>query len=277
MHLAQSERPELPWHFEDIDLSTVDAAAARADEALVLLLAAASFVESASHVYAANLVSHFAAAPRVASWLAQHWEPEELQHGRALRGYVERVWPEYDWQRAYDGFFADYRRLCTPEALEPRRSLELAARCVVETGTATLYRAIARQAREPVLRALAERIGRDEIGHYRHFLRHFREHQAHERNSRLRVLRTLLDRVLEERVEDAECGLRHAYAERHRGQRLERAQLRAMNARIRTLVRAAYPYEMAVRMLLHPLALPAGLRALLKPPLVLGARWLILG
>lgn len=265
------------WRLEDIDLGAVDLEAARADEALVLLLAAASFVESAAHVYAANLVRHFEAHPGVARWLVEQWEPEELQHGRALRAYVELVWPDYRWERAYEAFFAEYRALCGPQALEPRPALELAARCVVETGTATLYRAIARQAREPVLRALAEHISRDEVGHYRHFYRYFREQQAAERNSRLRVLRVLLDRVLEERVEDAECGLRHAFAERRRGHEPDHKGLAEASARIRKLVRSAYPYEMAARMLLRPLALPAAVRAVIKPPLVLGARWLILG
>ena len=63
-------------------------------------------------------MAHYAAYPEVAEWLQQHWEPEELQHGRALRRYVEAVWPEFDWPAAYDSFFAEYSRLCTTEELE---------------------------------------------------------------------------------------------------------------------------------------------------------------
>ncbi len=267
----------LPWHLEDIDLRHADAKAVRDDEPLLLLLAASSFVESASHLYAGNLVEHFGADAEVSAWLAQHWEPEELQHGRALRAYVARVWPDYDWERAYAAFFGEYSALCTPEELQPVRGLELVARCVVETGTATLYQTISRHARDPVLRALTKRISRDEIGHYRHFYRYFRTYQRTERNSRLRALRTIVRRVLDERVEDAECGLRHAIAERYRESAPDPARLGAMTVRIRALVRDAYPYEMAARMLLKPLALPALLGDIIRPPLILAARWLILG
>jgi rubrerythrin len=266
----------LPWRFEDLDLRSVDAAAVRDDEPLLLLLAAASFVESASHLYAGNLVEHFRPDDRVASWLGEHWEPEELQHGRALRAYVERVWPGYDWERAYRAFFEEYRALCAPEALEPLRGLELVSRCVVETGTATLYRAIARSAREPTLRALAGRISRDEIGHYRHFYRYFRSYQRAERSSRPRIAAAMVRRLLMERHEDAECGLRHAAAERYRGQRPDPARLRAITVRIRALVRGAYPYEMGAALLLKPLALSARLIRLIRPPLIVGARWFIL-
>ncbi len=267
----------LPWRVEDIDFRAIDAAAAREDEPLLLLVAACSFVESAAHVYAGNLIGHFAADARISAWLARHWEPEELQHGRALRAYVERVWPDYDWPRAYAAFFADYGRLCTPEDLEPVRSLELVARCVVETGTATLYRAISRSAREPTLRALAARISRDEIGHYRHFHRAFRRYQRGERSSRPRVLRAIVHRLLDERREDAECGLRHAVAERYRDAGPDPARLRAVTARIRTLVRDAFPYQMGAGLLLKPLRLPARLARLVRPPLVLAARWVVLG
>lgn len=272
MHAVQ-----LPWRLEDIDLRRVEAAAASEDEPLLLLLAASSFVESASHVYARNLAEHFGADPEVSAWLAQHWEPEELQHGRALRAYVAAVWPDYDWDRAYAAFFDDYSALCTPEALEPVRGLELLARCVVETGTSTLYRAVSRSAREPVLRALADRISRDEVSHYRHFYRYFRSYQRTERNSRLRRLRVIVHRLLEEKLEDAECGLRHAIAERYRRAEPDPGRLRAFTTRIRRLVRDAYPYNMGAGLLLKPLALSPRVTSLVRGPLVLGARWLILG
>lgn len=267
----------LPWRVEDMDFGAIDADAVRDDEPLLLLIAACSFVESAAHVYAGNLIGHFSGDERISEWLSRHWEPEELQHGRALRAYVERVWPDYDWPRAYAAFFADYSRLCTAEDLEPVRGLELVARCVVETGTATLYRAISRSAREPTLRALAARISRDEIGHYRHFHRAFRRYQGRERSSRTRVLRALVHRLLDERREDAECGLRHAIAARYRDAAPDPGRLRSLTARIHALVRNAYPYEMGAALLLKPLRLPARVVKFVRPPLVLAARWVVLG
>ncbi|MGC3962246.1 MAG: hypothetical protein QM803_02685 [Rhodocyclaceae bacterium] len=80
---------------------------------MLYLLAASSFIEIASDTYAANLAEYFEGDPEVVAWLSDHWEREEVQHGRALRSYVNRVWPDFDWQTAYDSFFDEYSKLCT--------------------------------------------------------------------------------------------------------------------------------------------------------------------
>ncbi len=46
----------MPWRIEDIDLSRIDREAAAADEDLLLLLCASSFIESGSDLYTANSV-----------------------------------------------------------------------------------------------------------------------------------------------------------------------------------------------------------------------------
>ena len=135
---ANSDR----WSLDDIPLDCIDTARVRPREELFLLLAGASFVESGSDLYTRNLLEQFHDDAEVSSWLTTRWEPEELRHGRALRAYVNRVWPEFDWQAAFAAFIADYAQGCTTEELEPTRCLEMAARCVVEMGTATYYRAI---------------------------------------------------------------------------------------------------------------------------------------
>jgi hypothetical protein len=43
----------------------------------------------------------------------------------------------------------------------------VAARCVVETGTATFYRMLSELSREPVLKHLAAEISADELRHYK--------------------------------------------------------------------------------------------------------------
>ena len=67
----------------------------------------------------------------------------------------------------------------------------LAARCVVETGTATYYRALEQATDEPVLRDLTRRIANDEVRHYKHFFRHFNALADRERLGRTRVLAAL--------------------------------------------------------------------------------------
>ena len=139
---ARSEpvNADLPWRIEGIELGDLQPQAVRDDEQLFFMLACASFIESGSDLYTRNLVEHYRRFPDTEEWLVRRWEKEELQHGRALRGYIQMVWPGYDWEAAFRRFFADYGPRCSMEELEPSPALEMAARCVVETGTATYSR-----------------------------------------------------------------------------------------------------------------------------------------
>ena len=150
----------------------------RADDAMFLLVTSASFIESGSDTYTGNLLERFADDAEVGGWLREQWEPEELGHGRMLKAYVQHVWPELDWDAAYAGFFAEYAKVCTLQALEPTRGQEMAARCVVEMGTTIYYHALHDACREPVLRELAWNIRGDEVQHYKHFYAFFPEISA---------------------------------------------------------------------------------------------------
>ena len=244
------------WSVEDLPLDRVDAGRVRPREELFLLLAGASFVETASDLYTRNLVEQFEGDAEVAMWLTRHWEPEELQHGRALRAYVNRVWPEFDWQAAFDAFVAEHRRYCTGEELEATPGLEMAARCVVEMGTATYYRAIQIVSDEPVLGRLAALIQRDEVRHYRHFYRYFNMYNGVEQNNRARVLGALGRRLRVLLRSDVERGSWYPYQARHAHASRDGREFRRAIARTTTLVRSNYPAPMAIKMLLKPLALP---------------------
>ncbi|HEY8024324.1 MAG TPA: ferritin-like domain-containing protein, partial [Burkholderiaceae bacterium] len=142
------------WTITDIPFQNIDKSAVRDDEFLFLTLASASFVEILSETFSNNLVEHFRDDRDIVDWLTRCWQREEVQHGQALRTYVQAVWPEFDWHLAYEGFRNQYAAICTVEQLEPNRALELMARCVVETGTSSFYRALQQYASEPVLREL---------------------------------------------------------------------------------------------------------------------------
>ena len=118
----------LPWRLEDIDLASIDPITAARNEDLIVLLCASSFVESGSDLYSNNLSIYFDGDEPVQTWLDKHWEPEELQHGRALRAYIARVWPDFDWDYAFAEFFSEYSKTCKVEDFEKTRGLELAAR-----------------------------------------------------------------------------------------------------------------------------------------------------
>lgn len=258
----------MTWSVDEIDYDAIDVSRVRPNRTLFYLLTSASYMESGSDTYAGNLARHYAETPEAASWLRQHWEHEELQHGLALRRYVEHVWPEFDWEAGYERFFGEYRLTCNDDNLETSRALEMAARCVVETGTASYYRALAAASDEPVLRDLARRISSDEVGHYKHFFRYFNDLNGRERHGRLKVLGVIARRLLEIKNDDAEISLRNILRVERGQDDIPAADVAALNSRCSDVVRHNLPIEMTIKMLLRPLHLHARVERLVHRPLV---------
>ena len=255
---------DIPWHAIRHD------AVAHAD-ALFYLLASASLMESATDLYTENLIDFFADDEEVTSWLANHWLPEELQHGRALRRYVEAAWPEFDWEPARGRFVEEFRPFCDV-ALEPSRSLEMASRCVVETGTAAYYRTLSRASPDPVLGILTRHIAEDEVRHYKHFYRYFRKYQDREAPGRSAVVPALWRRVRMTGGDDSYIVLKHVYGTRHPGEPFDIEVYRRLRREGRTLLRDHVPHEMGVRMLLKPLGLGPRTQRLVLPVITALAR-----
>jgi hypothetical protein len=258
---------DLPWTLESLDLGHIDHTRIRDDEDLFFLLCSASFVESGSDLYSQNLIAHFAGDAELQHWLDAHWQHEELQHGRALGAYVRAVWPEFDWERGFHAFWKEYGAVCTAEQLESRRGLELAARCVVETGTASLYRALNEITREPVLQQLTTNIKRDEVRHFKYFYQHYRRYRERERLPRRQVLGAIVRRVREVKSEDSDIALRHVFNVRYPQQCGDEAAFRRVSNHAQGLLRRHIPAQMTVKMLLKPLELPARLQDTLARPL----------
>ena len=255
------------WKIEDLDFSRIARGEVRQDDNLFYLVACASLIESGSDLYTQNLVDFFQGDDEVTAWLSRYWEAEELQHGQALRAYVSYVWPEFDWETAYGGFLEEYATLCKVDLLSPTRGLELAARCVVETGTASYYRALARATDEPVLRDLASRIATDEVSHYKHFYRFFRRYRQEERLGRLRVLGIIGRRTLELKSEDADCAVRHVVRTRSPERAGDAAYVRQLSARINGTVRTNLSPGATLKMLMRPLELPARVETVIQYPI----------
>src|SRR5437763_4067038 len=246
------------WQLEDVALDRIDRRAVAEDWLTFRIVVTASFIETGSDLYAHNLVEFFAGDTELGRWLAHSWEPEELRHGAALRAYVERVWPAFDWAARFRAFLDEYSRTCTIEELEPTRALELAARCIVEMGTSALYRSIHAYAPEGVLRRLAALIYADEVRHYKTFLRHFHRYQRSERQPRTRVGRTLVRRLLATSGEYGRCAYRHIwdFAATRKGETFE-TSYRGFGRDLTRIIRRHAPSEMLTRMTLKPLELPA--------------------
>jgi len=264
-----------PWSIEDVPYHDLAQDMVRDDEHLFYIVASASFIEITSDLYTRNLVACYQGDREITNWLEEHWVKEELQHGQALKRYVQSAWPDFDWEGAYRTFLAEYGPLCTADQLASTRALEMAARCVVETGTAAFYRMLSDQCREPVLKQLAARISADEVRHYKYFYRYFRRYQALERPSRINVLRTLWRRAVEVDAEDAFCAFKAAFLTRNPGIPFERNQYRIYRDGIVQIARRHLPLGMAIKMLLRPLDLNAVVRRAVLPAMTSAVRLIL--
>ena len=263
------------WSLDDIPWYSIAHDAIAQHEAFFYLVASASFMESGTDLYTENLVEHFAGDEEVTSWLTNYWLPEELQHGRALRRYVETAWPDFDWEPAYRRFVEEFRPYCDA-ALERARSLEMASRCVVETGTASYYTTLGRASPDPVLAMLARRIASDEVRHYKHFYRYFRTYRDAERPGRAKVAPALWRRLRMTGGDDSFVVLKPVYRARHPGNPFDMRVYCNIRQKGRDLVRDHFPHEMSVRMMLRPLGLGPRIQRAAVPIAVAIARRLIL-
>jgi len=96
------------WSLDSIDWLALRHDAVVGNDAVFYLIASASFVEATTDLYTRNLIDYFADDDEITEWLQAHWLPEELQHGQALRRYVQLAWPEFDWDGAYEKFVPEF-------------------------------------------------------------------------------------------------------------------------------------------------------------------------
>jgi hypothetical protein len=250
-----STRNNQRWKAEDIDFTRIDLPAIRDDSDMVLVLAASSFLEITAPLYANNLAEFNHRRGDIADWLLHVWMPEEIEHGRAMKAYVQNAWPEFDWDRAYGSFLREFHRYCGRERYQPSPALEMLARCVTETGAATSYKALRDAAREPVLRALLDQMQRDEVRHYKYFLRYFHEYNDEERNSRTKLLKVVAKRTLRVYDEDMLIAFKHAQSDSI----TPRDYMQTMR-QLRRVTLPHYPVEQAVKMIAQPLGLSGSAR-----------------
>lgn len=256
---------EASWSVDAIPYHRLERARVELDTQLFYLLSSASFIEITSDLYTRNLVELFGDDRETVDWLKQGWEPEELQHGVALKRYVQTAWPDFDWDAAYRSFFAEFSRCCSVENLAPNPALELAARCVVETGTSSFYRMLGEASFEPVLTQLADYVAADEVRHDKHFYQYFRKYCEHQRQGRVAIFRTLLNRATEIQSEDAFIAFKHIYLARNPAAEFHRSDYDSYRERVKRLAKQHFPQEMAVKMILKPLGFGAAMGRMAVP------------
>src|SRR3546814_19558312 len=83
------------------------------------------------------------------------------------------------------------------ESIRGSRAGELVARCMVEVGTSSYYRALGDAATEPALKAICRFIAGDELRHYKLFYDHLKRFLEQDKIGTLTRLRLALGRILD--------------------------------------------------------------------------------
>jgi hypothetical protein len=239
------------------------------------IVASASFVEITSDLYTRNLVEFFEDDAEIVSWLRAVWEAEELGHGARLKSHVMTAWPDFDWGSAYARYHDEFRLHCTQAGMAASQAEELVALCVVETGTASLYRMLANASDEPRLHQIAASIGSEEIGHYKRFLRYLLRYRARGRLSSTRILRAVWSQMTAIESEDAFYAFKHVYLSRNPGMAFNRTAYVAFRRSCQKLASRHFPFGMAIKMLLKLLPLPTIFQRIAVPPLASMSRLLL--
>lgn len=161
---------EAGWTLDQIPWSSFDVS--KVNETLLAAVKAASLVEYNAPDYVKYLATIYRNQPGQVRHDIERWGGEEIQHGLALGRWAELADPTFDFQAAFARFHKMYR---APHFEQARSSVrgsrrgEMVARCVVESGTSSLYSALRDGTDEPVLKQIAARIAGDEFRHYRMF------------------------------------------------------------------------------------------------------------
>jgi rubrerythrin len=194
------------WTLEDIPWNAFDKN--KVDSEILAVVKAASLVERNSADYAHYLCNVFPDDQSFCA-LARTWAEEEIQHGEALGRWAEMADPQFDFRNSFARFAAGYRiPIDVQQSVRGSRAGELIARCVVETGTSSMYSALRDATDEPVLRSICHRIAGDEYRHYKLFYATLQRYLGEEKPWLVRRVRIAMQRF-QEAEDDELCYAYH--------------------------------------------------------------------
>ncbi len=237
------------WDYNKINYKDIDNCLLKDNKFLFDVICTASFIEITSNIYEQNLVKFYEDDTGITAWLEKTWMPEEIQHGKALKKYINTVWKNFDWDEAYDNFKKEYIPLCKLEYLQKSKAKEMLARMVVETGTSTFYKAISKYAddlNEPILKEIAKNISKDEIYHFEIFEKAFKKYCEKEDISKTDIIKILYARLKEANSEDLKIAFKNVNPNESYEQ---------FNQTVKKFAKKYYPYNMAIKMFIRPLSL----------------------
>ena len=241
----------LCWSADDVDFRRLHLPSVIHDRVLYLLLVPSAMLESSVPIYTRNLIQLLDDDAELIDWLESRWMPEEAEHGRILSRYIGAVWPWFDWPSRFQGFRREFEPLCRVDALQPTAALEMLARCVTETSTATYYRWLRDWAPEPVLREICDRLYRDEVRHFKFFLQKFEHYNRRERHGRLEIARTVLGRLGGINRQDVFIPFKHAFEAWHGAGTFEPGHYSRYMDQLRRNAERSYPFALVFSMLLR--------------------------
>ncbi len=224
-------KPVSHWTLDDVPWNAFDPARVEPDQ--LAIVKAAAMVEYNSADYVSYLRNVFRDDPSFIE-AAEEWGLEERQHGQALGRWAAMADPSFDFEPRFATFREGFRPdVDATESIRGSRAGELVARCMVEVGTSSYYRALGDATQEPALKAICRFIAGDELRHYKLFYDHLKRFLAQDNIGTLKRLRLALGRIME--TEDDELAYAF-YAANNRGEPYERER------NSRAYMRRAYQY-----------------------------------
>jgi hypothetical protein len=240
------------WTIEDIDFQSIDTDQIRKNDFIFYVAAASSFLETTVPVYVKNLTAFLEKDIEISKWLNEVWEPEEVNHGRAMRSYIEHVWPEYNWRNAYSSFRKNYLNYCKVELLRPTCALEMLARCVTETGAANFYRMVYNYIEEPIFSNTMKNMFQDEVRHYSVFFKKYEQYNKEEKVSFFQKFKLVISRNQIVSEEDLYTAFQHINSGWEKSSPFQLKEYRAIISTIGNISKLHFPYDMARNMLFRP-------------------------
>lgn len=176
------------------------------DKNLLEIVKTISLLECNATNYAAYLCKVFPDDEVMNSFL-KTWGHEEFEHGTALGRWIELADASYNFQDAVTRFNAVFKcpEISDTKSIRQSPIGELLAQSIVETGTSTLYDAIAKSSQEPLLRNLCKIIADDEFRHYRLFCEQIERYGDRDKIGPVNRLKIAFERILEIRNDELGC------------------------------------------------------------------------
>jgi hypothetical protein len=255
------------WALEDIPWGSIQPEAAVNEEELFYLITTASFIKAATRLNLYVLVRRFSTDREISDWLEQHWQQDELRHARVLRRYVQTLWPEFDWDSAYEYFIKEFVAASRAEILEPEKRLELLSCCIVEMVTTSYYAALSSLASEPVFKLLAQHISKDEVRHYKRFFRYAKQYKFEDNANTSQVLRMIWQHLELLNGSNNIMAMKHVYGACHPSEQICERLYRKLQKRCRRMLANYFPCQVGARLVLKALNMGPRTQRMVSPVL----------